>query len=261
MRDPHRPILHTLAATAIIGLLVEACGGKTVTLGTNSVQSATELVVAPNDVSSMPTTQCASGAAHPNVCCKADQNTPASCRGYPDGPFHPCDPDRTLYPDPRRCCDLNDPTKCGAPPASPPPPPPGQCVYGCPIGWYAVEPITTTSGGCCSAPDSTGGGGCFGWGTIGSPLPASGPGPFPPFDGGTTGVCDYVCPDGWQPLTPSTPDTCCRSWGTDAGPRLECFSQATGPAQSVTSGGGSGGPIHSPEAGTGHPPFADAGPG
>jgi hypothetical protein len=232
MRNAHRLSLHALSPMAAVIALAVACGAKVeVTLGTNSVQSAE---VAPASVSAAPT-QCGSGSAHPNVCCTAGPNTLATCRAYPGEPFRPCDPDTTTYPDPRSCCDL-DRGQCGSPPLAPPPAPAGQCVYGCPIGWYAVAPITSTSGACCSGPssDPRAPRGCFGWGTAGSPLPPS-LSSMTPVDAGASGFCDYVCPDGWQPLTPSAPDICCRSTGLEGGLELECFDQATGPASSSVS--------------------------
>jgi hypothetical protein len=203
------------SAATVVALSV-ACGGQVV-LGTNSVQLAE---VAPDAVSTTAAT-CAAGAAHPNVCCNAGP-TGSTCGVYRDDAFHPCDPGWTTYPDPRSCCDLNQSSSCAPPPPTSSPAQAGQCLYGCPPGFYATAPITASSGSCCSVPQSGGPSGCFGWGPGGLSDAGS---------ASSSTTCDYVCPAGWQPLTPSSPDVCCRS--LDAG--VECFSQATGPARGGSS--------------------------
>ena len=255
MFDSDGASLWVVGTWAGLALVAEGCEGRVVPLGTNSVQLAE---VSTTSVSPQPT-QCLAGSAHPNVCCLGGADVSASCGTYPDDPFHACDPDRTTYPDPRSCCDLNT-HECGPPPQVPPPPPAGQCVYGCPIGWYATHPITATSGACCSdpvsAPGGTGptGGGCFGWGFTTPSPPLGG---TTPTDAGASGFCDYTCPDGWQPLTPGQPDICCRSTGLDGGLELECFNQGTPPASggNGTTSSSPGGP---PGGGSGPTPAFDA---
>jgi len=204
----------TIFVSITPALLATACGGSVESIGTTDMQ------LVPLTEVTRAVTACAPGAAHRNACCTRGPNTTSQCGLYPAAPFHPCEPDWTTYPDPSTCCDLTDPSHpCGAPPAQPPPLPSGQCTYGCPPGWYATSPITLTSGSCCESPSSGGGSSpmaCFGWGPPGNATPSS--------------TCDYICPAGWQSLTPSAADVCCRT--LDAG--VECFSQATGPVGGAT---------------------------
>jgi hypothetical protein len=219
-------------ALAPLLALAIACGGKVESLGKTDMQ-----LMASTDVSGS-VIPCPTGAAHRNACCQGGPNTAAACGVYPQAPFHACDPDWMTYPDPATCCDLNDPSHCAAPPSVSPPTPTGHCVYACPPGYYPAGPISPRTGSCCSTPTSPPQNprGCFGWA------------PGSAYDTGQT-FCDFVCPEGWQPLTPGSPDVCCRS--LDGG--VECFSQATGPAGTPTlpssgapkacmgSGGGSSG--------------------
>jgi len=120
--------------------VLAACGGKGVTIGSNGGELKT---VDPTTVTgSAPA--CAPQAAHPNVCCKGGPNEASDCVGYVNSPFHKCDDGWTTYPDPGTCCDLNDPTKCTAPP--PGPPPPVGCGYACAPGWW---PVVNNPGECC----------------------------------------------------------------------------------------------------------------
>jgi hypothetical protein len=199
---------HQLPRSAVLALatiLPQAigCGGKVEYLGVSKIQ-----LVQSADVSGT-VPACASGAAHRNACCTTSGSN-TECGVFPDEPFHPCDSDWQTYPDPHSCCDLTDPSHpCGPPPAQPSPLPPGKCSYGCPPGWHANGSITAASGSCCSS--SSGASTCFGWGGGNGTSSSS--------------TCDYVCPAGWQPLTPGSPEICCRSQGAG----VECFSQATGP--------------------------------
>jgi hypothetical protein len=270
-------------------LIATACVGREVSVGANS--SALSLVD-PNQISAAPTA-CNSGAAHPNVCCQAASGQAAKCGTYPDEPFHPCDSGWTLYPDPRSCCSLDDPTSCAAPPSSPPPVS-GACTYACPPGWYPIVD------GCCRD-NGDGSGECYGWASAGAdagevdaeppdaglvdagvfdagPAPDTGPGG--PFDGGVVGVDSGPFPptscapgtydvDGSCVSVPPTPITCtttCPSGWTPAenapdvccreiSPNaFECFSQATGPSPGGGTVGIDAGPA--PDSGI---EFADAG--
>jgi hypothetical protein len=129
-----------LAGLFIPIAVLAACGGKGVTIGSDSGELKT---VDPTTVSGT-APACAPQAAHPNVCCKGGPNEASDCVGYVNSPFHKCDDDRTTYPDPGTCCDLNDPTKCASPP--PGPPPPTGCGYACAPGWW---PVVNNPGECC----------------------------------------------------------------------------------------------------------------
>ncbi len=120
--------------------VLAACGGKGVTIGSNSAELKT---VDPASVAgSVPA--CAPQAAHPNVCCKGGPNEASDCVAFVNSPFHKCDEGWTTYPDPGKCCDLNDPSKCATPP--PGPPPPTGCGYACAPGWW---PVVNNPGECC----------------------------------------------------------------------------------------------------------------
>jgi hypothetical protein len=267
-----------LAAAAVVPIVV-ACGGREVSLGSNHSALST---VDPGNVSGT-VPSCGSGAAHPNVCCEAGPGKPAKCGSYDGEPFHPCDDGWKTYPDPRSCCDLDDPTKCTAPPPAPPPPA-GSCGYQCPPGWYGIG-----GGGCCRTTDDGGDGECFAPGNTGDagtpadagfddggPISIDGgcaptddasvdsgcneppPPPLPPptpIDAGQgppppPPPCNVQCPMGWQPAS-GAPDVCCRETAPN---QFECFSQSTGPDPGPT-------PTPAPnDAGFPPPPSTDAGP-
>jgi hypothetical protein len=123
---------------------------------------------------------CASGTAHPNVCCSPMQ-LGSTCVEYPDQPFLACAPPAIsiIYPDPRVCCPLDGNGACSPPPstaqagqngcyepcgpggeyvASPDAGPDGQCCYGGgfpPLGAPSMPldcPPNTCDGGACSTP-------------------------------------------------------------------------------------------------------------
>src|SRR5262249_7910985 len=137
----------TKSRAALAGILfplaILACGGKGVTIGSNSEELRD---VDPKSVSGN-ATACGASTAHPNVCCKGGPNQDSACVAYVNSPFHQCGEGFTTYPDPTSCCDLNDPKNCAEPP---PPPPPGggggTCAYACAPGWWPVE---TNPGECC----------------------------------------------------------------------------------------------------------------
>ncbi len=129
-----------LAGLFIPMAILTACGGKGVTIGSNSGELRT---VDPASVTgSVPA--CQPQQAHPNVCCKGGPNEASDCVTYVNSPFHKCDDGWTLYPDPGTCCDLNDPKTCVVPP--PGPPPPTGCGYACAPGWW---PVVNNPGECC----------------------------------------------------------------------------------------------------------------
>lgn len=181
------------AAVGIVPVLV-ACGGQ-VSLGTNRSQLSQ---VDPGAVGGQ-VPACATGAAHPNVCCVAEAGKAAQCGTYPGAPFQPCDSGWTTYPDPRSCCSLDNPASCAPPPPDPPPAPPGTCGYLCEPGWYAIQ------GGCCRA-TGNGEGECYSWASNGS-------------DGGTpdAGTFDGGTADAEPPVIDGS---VCAPWNFDGGP--EC---------------------------------------
>jgi hypothetical protein len=214
-----------LVAAALVGLA--SCGGKVVSLGTTGMMSmsVTELI------GNVPF--CSAGAAHRNACCFAGDDGNVGCGIYPQYPFHSCDPAWTTYPVPGTCCDLGDPTQCGAPPATPPSPPPGRCVYACPPG-YSVNDF---SGGCCETGSSSTATSSGEWALCIPPSETSDAG-----DSSTS--CDYACPPGWQKSS-SAPDVCVNGG--------ESFSQATGAGSGgvvSNAGSGSGGTWVQDPAGT-----------
>lgn len=240
MSLPRSLVFASFSAACALGagaLLLPACSGGKLSLGTNgTTQSA---VVSPSDVAGTPGA-CPANAAHPNVCCTAGPDQPATCVDYPGAPFTPCASGATTYPDPRSCCPLDGSGSCSAPPpldagigvgggsGS------GGCAYACPPGWYA-PPNPVTPDECCQN-DGNGVSACMGGG------PANGSScacpSCPP--GNTCPPCDCpptpdpscgACPAGWQ-VPVGDPAQCCM---TDANGVIECFSQAGPP-----SGGGSG---------------------
>ena len=220
-------------------LVLAACSGKTLSLGTNSTQAQE---VAPSQVSGT-VSPCAAGAAHPNVCCTAGPSQASSCVTYPSAPFTACDSSSITYPDPRSCCPLDGSGACAAPPPSdgfgggdagivvg------GGCSYACPPGMYA--PAGSTGDTCCIT-DSSGATACSGGGpacsgTCECPACAPDSGECPPCDcppspcpTPSPASCG-ACPAGWQSPA-GQPDLCCT---TDANGVIECFSQALPPGQS-----------------------------
>jgi hypothetical protein len=203
-----------LAAAALAALA--SCGGRVVSLGASGMMSMSL------DELTADAPFCPPGAAHRNACCHAGADASAECAIYPRSPFHSCDPEWTTYPVPGTCCDLADPTQCGAPPAAPPSPPPGRCVYACPPG-YSVDDFT---GNCCEGASSPNG---TSWQKCLPPSETSDA-------GDSTTTCDYACPPGWQKSS-NTPDVCVNG--------NESFSQATG------AGAGSSGAVSNPGSGSG----------
>jgi hypothetical protein len=236
-------------------LVLVACGGKNLDLGTNTTQSQQ---VAPSEVSGT-VPPCAAGAAHPNVCCTAGPNQASSCVTYPGAPFTQCDSSTTTYPDPRSCCPLDGSGGCAAPPPSGGSSGSGSssggstCSYACPPGMYSPA---GSSGDTCCVTDPSGATACSGSGVAnGSGPNCSGTCSCPACepDSGACPPCDCpptpcptptptcgVCPPGWQ--TPQgQPDLCCAA---DPSGAIECFSQALPPGQGPgeTDGGSSTGP-------------------
>lgn len=226
-------------------LLLVACNGKTLSLGTNSTGSQ---LVSPSAVSGA-VGACNANEAHPNVCCTAAAGQQPTCLVYPDAPFTQCAVGATTYPDPRSCCPLDGSGACEPPPPLDAAPPPGQpggggCAYVCPPGQYA--PPNSNGNECCQT-DPNGGTACSGWGGSGTgcACPACPPGQTcPPCDcpPPTPPACP-ACPPGWQ-VPQGDPAECCT---TQPDGTIECFTQAGPP------GGGPGGPPGQIDAG---PPSA-----
>jgi hypothetical protein len=210
-------------------VLLAACSGKVLSLGTNTPSQT----VSPSEVSGT-VTACAANAAHPNVCCTAGPGQEASCLTYPDTPFAQCASGSTTYPDPRSCCPLDGSGPCTAMEEDGAAGSPGftsgasgsgssgagvatsggvaggsGCTYACPPGWYV--PPNPSEGECCFTDGS--GTGCSGGGS----------------SSGVTGVCP-ACPSGWQ-APQGAPDLCCT---TEADGIIECFSQASTPPPTPT---------------------------
>jgi hypothetical protein len=222
-------------------LVLAACAGKTLSLGTNSTQSQE---VAPSQVSGA-VPPCGQGSAHPNVCCTAGPNQAGSCVVYPESPFTQCDSSATTYPDPRSCCPLDGSGTCSTPPSSGGGSSGGgggssggSCAYSCPPGWYT--PAGAADGTCCQT-DGQGNTACAGGGGGPGGGVCTGPCACPDCDSGNCPPCDCpptacqtppscgACPPGWQ--TPQgQPDLCCM---TDPSGDIECFSQA-GPGGGIS---------------------------
>jgi hypothetical protein len=248
-------IFASLAAGGAV--LLVACNGKTVSLGTGTTPSE---VVSPSAVNGG-LTACAQNAAHPNVCCTAGPNEPATCVVYPDAPFTPCAAGATTYPDPRSCCPLDGSGPCEAAPGSPSGGPSaggpsgggpsgvgqsgggssggGGCTSVCAPGWYEVSPAPV-SPMCCPSGDD-GGTPCIVSSTA-SAGPCSCPScggqqPCPPCScPPSTGTSCAACPPGWQ-VPAGDPDQCCMTDGSGA---IECFSQAVAPEPQAGGSGPSG---------------------
>ncbi|HXX70481.1 MAG TPA: hypothetical protein VEK07_25085 [Polyangiaceae bacterium] len=221
----------TIALTCLCGLAPVACGGRLAPSDNSGVPQLA--LVDPSQLATAPA-PCAEGAAHPNACCDADPRGDGQCGEYPGAPFHPCATGWLTYPDPRSCCALADPSQCSAPPAQGVAVRSGTCLYGCPPGSYPTEPITISSGACCSSSGT--GVACFGWG-VASPTAAGIPAGASDvsFSGSSepapllNSYCDVPCPSGWQAQA-MAPDVCCIEGAGADGP---CFSIATGSVQGV----------------------------
>ncbi len=196
-----RNFLGPVSALVLLGCgyVAAACNGH-VSLGSTGDTLgpvATSTAQAETVASSMIT--CASGSAHPNICCEAGESTATACGTWDEEPFRKCETGWTTYPDLTKCCDLKDPASCTTTSAGP------------------------SSGGATSAPSNpssptTGPSG-------GTTTPAS-----PPAYG-----CGFACPPGWwsqavaleQGASP-TP-ACCTE---ESGSVLECVPQ--GPTEAFT---------------------------
>lgn len=254
-KDYRRPIawLGTLGSFGAGTVLFLACGG---TVSNGAVGSTSEPVSV--GAVSGPVTACASGNAHPNVCCESGPGQAAACIVYPDAPFTPCASGSTTYPDPRSCCPIDGSGGC----APPPPPPPndagagsgGTCGYTCPVGWYSppAQPGSgaptgtgtgtgngsggstgsgtgtgsggsggSSGGGCCQV-DSSGAENCSGSSGTGPSCVCNCPACDP--EGGACPPCACNCPP--EPPPPPTCDACPPGWQTPDGEPLLCCETA-----------------------------------
>jgi hypothetical protein len=209
------PVLLVLFAGA-------ACSSGKVSLGDDGTGlrnvAADEVVVAIR--------ACATGAAHPNVCCSGDP-----CTTHDLAPFAPCRAGETSYPDGQRCCDLESPSSCTA--CDPTvescgtsnsglgaPPPPVTSVLGtacehCPPGFTGTS-LTQT--GCCKSSGSSSF--CEGAGTcLGDGCP-------------TIATCTPTCAPGFS-QSATQADVCCRPGAS----RDDCYVWLPGDATALSCGG------------------------
>jgi hypothetical protein len=177
------------SALSCLALRASGCTGGSLSLGDALTPVAVDLIA-------VGATACAApGFAHPNVCCQG-----ATCGTYPASPFAPCPPSYALYPDPRTCCALYDPSMCllgfSSPVAT------ADCGYACSPGTFESD-----AGSCCTSGATS----C-------SPR-------------GMASGC-AACPEGFA-VPDGGPELC---FGVDPNEGTEWFSQALGlaPGASVT---------------------------
>jgi hypothetical protein len=267
-------LLRPLAAFTAFALIpvAVACNGHVVSIGStgdalSSVPTSTAASQAGASSSSPASLTCATGWAHPNICCSASANGAATCGEWEDNKFHACDSGDTTYPNLLSCCQLSNGTNCvdATSPANPPtptaPPPAYGCGYACPPGWWADSAST-----CCTLSSGSSVPECESWAAQPISTPACGPtlgGPTPATDAGAVssqptnpaddagfedagaaddGGCDYDFDSGYAPGydggAASLCGACPAGWTPDSvqpevccaqiGNATLCFSQATG---------------------------------
>jgi hypothetical protein len=167
--------LSLLGFAGIIPLAI-ACNGHVVSMGsTGNTLSSVAPTKAQTSVEPTSPVTCATGWAHPNICCESSANTPTSCGAWDDNPFQKCESGWTTYPNQTSCCQLSNPSSCVSTPAAtgpststsgpsgsssgsssstPPTPPPAYgCGFACPPGWWSQAIASSTNGptapGCC----------------------------------------------------------------------------------------------------------------
>lgn len=208
----------TLSSAIVLSFAAEGCSstgaGPTRTDVPLAVVSGPRSVVA-----------CASGYAHPNVCCQAGPTEATVCTEVPSDPFSACDPHLALtFPDPRNCCPLDGEGSCldvatdAATPTTP-----VSCESSCVVGQFPPPPswpiqncADDSSPGCSLCCNSAG---CAAIGVCS--CTASSP------EGSTPTVCGCestpscgTCPGGWQTRS-GIPELCCRTTAAN-----QCFSQS-----------------------------------
>lgn len=176
---------------------------------------------------------CASGYAHPSICCQGIPNQPTTCTEDVTHPFDVCGAEEMAYPDSSICCSLDSLTACLQPSG-------GQsevdaglpfpCVNPCDPGAYPPPPFYDSS--LC----------VYGTGLLVEPACKSGSGSFsssapdaaPDLDAGPVckpiSYCTTECPAGWSTPAGGQVDLCCMK---DSSGQSFCFSQAgsIGPAR------------------------------
>jgi hypothetical protein len=180
---------------------------------------------------------CASGYAHPNVCCHGGPEVATVCLESADDPFRPCVCDTLTFPDPRTCCSLDDGGDCtavGADAAAA-----GSCHNPCGPGSFPPDELSWPRPACTDVPTRTTDAGlpipgqtCFYCcaENISAPGCTGNFGTCIPNPQGGLPICPDqtfgcgLCPDGWSRVA-GVPDLCCR---VDGGPLVACFSQADG---------------------------------
>jgi hypothetical protein len=201
--------LGPLSALIVVGLVPigVACNGHVVSVGNtgDTLQPVTTGAAAAEASGTTASggsasVTCATGWAHPNVCCSAGPDSDSSCGYWENDPFRACESGYTTYPDQLQCCELANPANCtnSSSPASPPiatPPPAYGCGFACPPGWWAQPPGAITPGGpegamCCSAYEG-GGTQCVsqggGWAIPVTACATNGSGPDPISGGSSSG--------------------------------------------------------------------------
>ena len=180
---------------------------------------------------------CPSGYAHPNVCCWSAPAEATVCVECTAGsPFDACGAGSLSFPDPVKCCSLDDPAQCVQPEGlDASPVANARCSLPCGPGGFLpsavpnwpgpICPPTPTNGcaWCCDdgtpVPGFTSSPGCYVW-------PCSCPVALPDADASCEcGPSCAPCPSGWQVPTGGQVDLCCRAGDGGA---AECFSQAVG---------------------------------
>jgi hypothetical protein len=217
--------LGPLSALIVVGFSA-ACNGHVVSLGdTGDTQQPVSTAKATAEASGTTPSgasgaiSCATGWAHPNVCCSSGPDLATTCGAWEDNPFRSCDGNSTTtYPDLLDCCELANPANCtNTPPSTGPVPPPTPppvygCGYACPPGWWSQPPGEITPGGGVEGPMC-----CTSYGAGGTECVSQGSGTIPV----SVGVsCVNSTSPGYPPGYPNGTDAAVPVPATDAGPVL-----------------------------------------
>jgi hypothetical protein len=171
---------------------------------------------------------CASGYAHPSVCCRSGPLGNTSCAESQTAPFAPCACEALSFPDPRTCCSLTDAGDCAPPAEAGTDVDAAACSFPCGVGGFLPSLLGPSPPSCTDVPSAVIDG-------VLVPAPIAGQPACEFCCVGDRGGCSTSspgtptsagcgsCPSGWARVQ-GVPDLCCQGSGDGA----ECFSQATG---------------------------------
>jgi hypothetical protein len=220
-----RPVI--AVALAMFCATVVGCGGSTTATPVDGGLSRPVAVAIPvlSTVS-----QCATGYAHPNICCEPGPGISPGCQETAGAPFTPCATGWLTFPDTTTCCAVDTPSDCVSPLdasslATVSDSGDVDCYFACGAGGYLPSALPAGSTSIGFAPDCTDvdSGACFYCCTgANAAFCTSGGGPAP--------LSCSACPSDWSVPQGGQIDLCCRIAG---GASKECFSQASSIGQAI----------------------------